>query len=161
VLDLGCGLGNLAIAASKQGCTVTALDASRTAVDRINHAANRLGLGLAAYQTDLGQFDIDGAYDSIVSIGLLMFFPQDKARTMLADIRAHTKPGGVAAVNVLTEGTTFMGMFEPDHFYLFGENELTDAFDDWETLLSQHEEFPAPENTLKKFHTLIARKPAG
>lgn len=159
VLDLGCGLGNLAIAAARRGCAVTALDASRTAVDRVNEAANRLGLGLAAYQVDLGQYAIDGDYDCIVAIGLLMFFPPEKARAMLADILAHTKPGGVAAVNVLIEGTTFMGMFEPGHYYLFGHAELTEAFSGWDILYSQYDEFPAAENTVKKFHTLVAKKP--
>lgn len=159
VLDLGCGLGNLAIAAARNGCAVTALDASRTAVDRVNEAANKLGLGLAAYQVDLSHYTIDGDYDSVVSIGLLMFFPQDKACAMLADIIRHTKPGGVAAINVLTEGTTFMAMFEPQHYYLFDDHELTKAFAGWEILLSQYDEFPAPENTVKKFHTLVAKKP--
>ena len=159
VLDLGCGLGNLALAAARNGCSVTAMDSSRTAVDRINEAANKLGLPLAAYQVDLGYHTIDGDYDSIVAIGLLMFFPQDKARAMLADILAHTKPGGVVALNVLIEGTTFMGMFEPGHYYLFDEHELSAALKGWETLYSQHDEFPAPENTVKKFHTLVARRP--
>ncbi len=159
VLDLGCGLGNLAIAAAKLGCAVTALDASRAAVDRVNEAASKLGLGLAAYQMDLRHYAIDGDYDSIVAIGLLMFFPQDKARTMLADIIVHTRPGGVAAVNVLIEGTTFLGMFEPEHYYLFDDKEMNRAFEGWEILLSQYDEFPAPENTVKKFHTVVARKP--
>ncbi|MGA7950330.1 MAG: methyltransferase domain-containing protein [Thiobacillaceae bacterium] len=158
-LDLGCGLGNLAIAATKQGCAVTALDGSRTAVDRINDAANKLGLSLAAYQADLSHYAIDGDYDSIVAIGLLMFFPQDKARATLVDILAHTRPGGVAAVNVLIEGTTFMGMFKSGHYYLFDDNELTKALEGWETLHSKYDEFPAPENTVKKFHTVVARKP--
>lgn len=160
VLDLGCGLGNLAIAAAKLGCVVTALDASRAAVDRVNEAANKLGLGLAAYQVDLRNYSIDGDYDSIVAIGLLMFFPMDKALAMLGDVVVHTRPGGVAAVNVLIEGTTFMGMFEPEHFYLFEDSELTKAFEGWEILLSQYDEFTAPENTVKKFHTVVAKKPA-
>jgi tellurite methyltransferase len=138
---------------------VTALDASRTAVDRINETANKLGLSLAAYQADLSRFSIDGDYDTIVSIGLLMFFPETTARSVLNDIQAHIKPGGLAVINVLTEGTTFMGMFEPGHYHLFGVNELTEAFKDWQLVLSQHDEFPTPENTLKKFHTVVARKP--
>ena len=39
VLDLGCGLGNLAIEAAHRGCSVTAIDASPTAIERIRTAA--------------------------------------------------------------------------------------------------------------------------
>lgn len=77
---------------------------------------------------------------------------------LLADILRHVKPGGIAALNVLTEGTSYLDMFEPNHYYLFGENELIDAFKGWEILLSRHDEFPAPEDTVKKFHTVVARR---
>ncbi len=158
VLDLGCGLGNLAIAAAKKGCAVSAFDGSRAAVDRVNDAANRLGLPLAAYQVDLSTYAIDGDYDGIVAIGLLMFFPRERAHVLLDDIVRHVKPGGIAAINVLTEGTTFVGALQPGSHYLFGENELSKAFTGWEILLSRHDDFPAPENTVKKFHTMVARR---
>ena len=39
VLDLGCGLGNLALEAARRGCTVTAIDGSPTAIERIRAVA--------------------------------------------------------------------------------------------------------------------------
>ena len=74
-------------------------------------------------------------------------------------MREAVRPGGLAAVNVLVEGTTYMEMFDPDAYCLFGRNELGDSFTGWEVLLSRHEDFPAPGNMLKRFHTLAARAP--
>ena len=42
VLDYGCGLGNLAVAAARRGCTVVALDASAEAVGHLRRAAAEL-----------------------------------------------------------------------------------------------------------------------
>jgi tellurite methyltransferase len=70
------------------------------------------------------------------------------------------RPGGLAAINVLLEGTTYMAMFDPGGYCLFGRDELSNAFAGWEMVLSRHEDFPAPGDTVKRFHTLIARRPA-
>jgi tellurite methyltransferase len=67
--------------------------------------------------------------------------------------------GGLAAVNVLIEGTTFMDMFDPAGYYLLRENELPEVFADWVTECSKFESFPAPKDTVKRFCTLIARQP--
>jgi tellurite methyltransferase len=159
VLDLGCGLGNLAVAAAEAGCSVTALDASPAAVADLRRRARQRGLRIEAALADLRRYVPSRHFDAVVCIGLLMFFACPDARPMLKTIRGAVRPGGIAAINVLVEGTTFLDMFEPGDYCLFGAEELTTAFAGWETVLSRHEDFPAPRETLKRFHTLVARRP--
>ena len=159
VLDLGCGLGNLAIEAAHRGCTVTAIDASPTAIERIRAAATSGHLAIEAIQADLGAFSIKRDYDTIVCIGLLMFFPQSRALALLGEIQNHVRQGGMAIVNVLIQGTTFMGMFTPESYYLFGREELAERFSGWSVELQQFDDFPAPDGTVKRFATIVARKP--
>ncbi len=87
-----------------------------------------------------------------------MFFACPDARRVLERLQGAVLPGGLAAVNVLIVGTTFMEMFDPIGYCLFGADELTAAFKDWSIVSSREEEFPAPGQTLKRFHTLIAKK---
>lgn len=157
-LDLGCGLGNLSLEAARRGCSVTAVDASATAVERIRAAAVQEQLPLQVLQADLGCFRIEQQYDTIIAIGLLMFFRRERALALLRQIEQHVRPGGRAIVNVLVEGTTYLGMFKPDEYYLFGANELEQAFAGWNLLVARHDSFPAPEGTRKEFATVIVQK---
>ena len=123
VLDLGCGLGNLSLEAARRGCDVTAVDASPTAVARIRAVAASEGLAVRTVEADLASFVIEGTYDGIVSIGVLMFFAPARSIELLGAIRAAVRPGGVAVVNILVEGTTFLAMFDPDRRCLLGRTE--------------------------------------
>jgi tellurite methyltransferase len=160
VLDLGCGLGNLTIAAAKGGCRVTALDASPTAVQCLRLRAEEENLPLTTRETDLQDLAIEGEFDCVVAIGLLMFFPEHVAQKALAKIRGLVRPEGMAAVNVLIRGTTFMNMFDPAAYYLFNEAELLEAFIGWGIEYAKIERFPAPNDTVKVFSTVVARRPA-
>ncbi len=159
VLELGCGLGNLALEAAGRGCRVTALDFSATAIAHLARRAGERRVALEAHCADLRHYVPARDYDCVVSIGLLMFFACGDARRLLVRTREAVRPGGVAAVNVLVEGTTYMEMFDPEAYCLFHRTELGKAFSGWEVLLSRQEDFPAPGNTLKRFHTLAARAP--
>ena len=160
ILDLACGLGNLSLEACRRGCRVVAVDGSETAIARIQAAALEEKLQVEAVLIDLASYRIDRRYDAIVAIGLLMFFRKERALALLEDIQAHVTLGGRAIVNVLIEGTTFLDMFEPGSYYLFGHDELALRFAGWKLLLSRHDTFSAPRSTVKEFATLIAEKGA-
>jgi tellurite methyltransferase len=159
VLDFGCGMGNLALAAARAGCTVLALDASEVAIAHLQAVAKAEGLAVQAQVADLAHDRVNGEFDSIVSIGLLMFLDCASAHRALDDLQAHLVPGGTLVVNVLVEGTTFMDMFDPVQHCLFPRDFLQARLAGWEVLASSHEDFAAPGNTVKSFATIVARKP--
>lgn len=158
MLDFGCGMGNLAVAAARRGCSVLALDASATAIEHVRQVAAGEGLDIDAAQADLRNHPIGEDFDSVVSIGLLMFFDCPTAFASLAELQAHVKPGGTAIVNVLVQGTTYLDMFDDAGHCLFARDELPRRFAGWTILASEFADYPAPEERIKSFATLIARK---
>ena len=159
VLDYGCGLGNLAVAAARQGCSVVALDGSPTAIEHLRQVALAESLPITAIQADLRTHELREAYDAVVSIGLLMFFDCPTAFAQLQHLLSHVRPGGTAVINVLVEGTTYLDMFDPSGHCLFEREELQQRFAGWETLHAEYRDFKAPNERLKSFVTVVARKP--
>jgi len=161
VLDLGCGLGNLAIAAARSGARLVAVDASLPAIVHIVEVSLAEDLGMTAVFSDIAAYRLAGEYDAIVAIGLLMFMRREPALELLSEIAHHVAPGGRAIINVLVEGTTYMEMFDAQAYCLFGRDEVERHFAGWQIELARHETFPAPGNTRKEFSTVVARKPGG
>lgn len=159
VLDYGCGLGNLAVAAARRGCQVTALDGSRAAISHLQQRAAAESLDIRATQADLRNFELTGEFDTVVSIGLLMFFDCRTAERCLANLRAHLREGGFAIINVLIEGTTYLDMFAPGEYCLFRRTALEETFAGWDFQYSTFRDFAMPNGHVKSFTTLIAQKP--
>jgi len=159
VLDYGCGMGNLAVMAARQGCSVVALDGSHAAIEHLRGLATREALPVVAQEADLRTHELTETFDAVVCIGLLMFFDCPTAYHKLEELQLHLRPGGIVIVNVLTEGTTYMDMFSPEGHCLFKKDELPKRFVGWDIVRVEHQEFPAPANTRKAFVTVIARKP--
>jgi tellurite methyltransferase len=136
-----------------------ALDASHTAIERLRQVARAESLALQAGEVDLRTYELSEDFDVAVSIGLLMFFDCPTAFARLADLQAHVRPGGVAVVNVLVEGTTYLEMFDSSGHCLFSREAMQQSFEGWEMLHQEFRDFPAPHEQLKSFVTVIARKP--
>ncbi len=159
VLDFGCGLGNLAIAAAQRGCSVVALDASHAAIQHLRHIAATKKLPIEASVADLKNYVINEQFDTVVSIGLLMFFDCATALHQLMQLQEKTRPGGIVIINVLIKGTSYLDMFDAQGYCLFEHNELMQRFAGWETLRHASQDFPAPSERVKSFTTIVARKP--
>jgi tellurite methyltransferase len=160
VLDLGCGMGNLAVAAATKGARVLALDGSPAAIGNLTDRARASGLDITARCEELSDYEPPGEFDCVVSIGLFMFLPPAAAYRQLERALRAVLPGGIAAVNVLIEGTTYTEMFDTERGYtLFREDDLPRAFAGWEILDDRVERFDAPGGTAKRFRTTIARRP--
>jgi tellurite methyltransferase len=159
VLDFGCGMGNFAVAAARRGCSVVALDGSTAAISHLQHRARLEALDITAMQAELRNYDVTEDFDTVVSIGLLMFFDYATAFKSLANLQAQVREGGTAIVNVMIEGTTYMDMFDPVSHCLFSKKAMQLQFADWKILHYGFRDFAVPDNRLKSFATVIAQKP--
>lgn len=160
VLDYGCGLGNLSLAAARRGCSVLALDASPTAIAHLRQVASTEALRIEAVEADLADYPLQQDFDTVVSIGLLMLLDCDSALRQLNQLQARLHPGGVAVINLLVQASTYTEMLDPQRHCLLSAQQLRSRFEGWHIEQDVRQDFPAPGQRVKSFVTLIARKPS-
>ncbi len=158
VLDYGCGLGNLDFEAAARGCSVLALDASEAAIAHVRGRAASEHAAVEGVRADLRGYEVAGQFDTVVAIGLLMFFDCPTAKRTLAMLQDRVRPDGIAVINALVEGTTYLDMFGREAYCLFARGELRRLFAGWSVLRCDEARFDAPRGTVKAFETIIAQK---
>lgn len=66
-------------------------------------------------------------------------------------------PGGIVAINVLTEDMTCTDMYSPGAHCLFRNGELARRCEGWQILANDPATVPVPRGATKALTTLIAR----
>lgn len=93
VLDVGCGTGTTAAFAADRGATVSAIDQSRSQLERATTKANDVRF----IRGDAQQLPCDDeTFDTVVSVGSILYWPDPAAA--LAEMHRVTKPGGRVSV---------------------------------------------------------------
>lgn len=100
VLDLMCGYGRHALELAKRGIHVTAVDNLDEYIGEIRANALPQGLPVEAIRADILDARLTGEYDAAICMGnSFAFFDRKDAMTILNNIAAHLKPGGLLLIN--------------------------------------------------------------
>jgi 2-polyprenyl-3-methyl-5-hydroxy-6-metoxy-1,4-benzoquinol methylase len=94
VLDIGCGLGRNSIALARLGANVTAVDISRTAIEKLNRFANVSELSIKGLVSDAFSIPDLGQFDFVV--GSMILHHLEPFDSFCDVLLAVMKPGGKA-----------------------------------------------------------------
>lgn len=100
ILDIGCGEGKDAVFLARNGYDVTAFDISDTGIQKAKALAEIHGVKVDFYKADIKDFRIDAEYDIIFSSGVLHYIPLNLRQSIIDNLKAHTKIGGLNIINV-------------------------------------------------------------
>lgn len=173
-LDLGCGQGRNALYLALKGFDVTASDHNAGPLQGLLQLAGQEGLPLRAAAYDMnhaalaelaGALGISNQWDLLVATVVFMFLQPDRVPAILADMQAHTSPGGCNLI-VSAMDTADFPCTMPFSF-TFKEGELRRHYEDKGWQLLNYREEPGQMHATDaqgqpirlKFVTMLARKP--
>ena len=121
------------------------------------------GLPVRAFEYDLNAAHLQDDFDYIVATVVFMFLRPQSVPQIIADMQAHTNPGGY---NLIVSAVDTADFPCPMPFpFKFGEGELRGYYRDWqlveykEELGSMHARDEAGNPIQFKFVTMLAKKP--
>lgn len=163
-LDLGSGRGRNSFYLALQGYDVTAVDINPQHIQAIDFVKKQAGIeNIKTAIYDINSHQIKGDYDLIVSTVVLMFLQRENIADIIADMQAHTLPGGINVIVCAVETPNAPLDLVPFKCFLKA-GELSGYYKDWEIL--KYNEDPghlhrtdAQGQRIKlNFATLIAKK---
>ena len=131
VLDAGCGEGRNARFLAARGFRVDAFDVSAAGIDKLTRMAARDGVHVNAWTDDLNSFRYSRCYDLIISHGVLHLLERDVWSRVIAQMQAHTRPGGANVVAVFTDEIAPPDDLAPFVRGLFKAGELAGRYANW------------------------------
>ena len=138
-LDAGAGEGGDAVWLARRGWAVTALDLSRTALDRAAGAAARAGVPLETRQADISAWEPGDERWDLVTASFLHFLP-DRRDDVLRRLATAVAPGGTLLVTMHDGSDLSRGVPRPGlpEWYATGE-QLAAVLDagDWEVEVAE------------------------
>ena len=131
VLDAGCGEGRNARFLAARGFHVDAFDVSAAGVGKLTRMAAADGVHVNAWVEDLNTFEFSRSYDLIISHGVLHLLERHAWARVIAQMKEHTRPGGVNVVAVFTDEIPPPDDLAPFVRGLFKNGELARTYADW------------------------------
>jgi SAM-dependent methyltransferase len=106
VLELGCGTGRVSMALAALKHRVTALDTDAELVEELARRAAEHGLDVETAVADARSFSLGRVFDLVLApMQIVQLLHGHEERTaMLARVRTHLRPGGMAALALLGSG---------------------------------------------------------
>jgi tellurite methyltransferase len=164
-LDLGAGEGADSIRLALMGYTVTAVDISEVATEKMKTFAAEAGVDVGVVTADIGEYLPEGQFDLIICNGVLQYVG-DKA-TVIGRMQAATRPGGLNVVSSWTTFTPVPACHNSVPVYCDNEDGvIARAYESWNLKLKYLErDKPETSHTGMPEHShshikLIAEKPA-
>jgi SAM-dependent methyltransferase len=152
-LDLACGAGRHALVLAERGWRVTAVDASRVAIDMVRERAREQRLEIDARQADLEKHEFDiqpDAFDLICDCCYLQ-------RDLFPVIRAGVRRGGIViAIIHLVDPSPDVKPMNPE--FLLRPGELRGFFAGWD-ILHDFEGKPLGGPHERSVSEIVARRP--
>src|SRR6187402_438101 len=135
VLDVMCGYGRHALALSRRGHNVTAIDNSKEYISEIEITAQEEKLPLITIQQDISQTTFSGPYDLVLCMGnSFAFFNAETANSILKSIYACLNPGGIFIINTWTIAEIAIKSFQERTWYYVDDYKFLTSSGEMETL---------------------------